>query len=132
MSTPTMTVDYQLIRDRLTAACVKYGKGSRDGKDRNTVYEKTIAELREEFGDFCFPAWVGDLSHPKDDPFYDKDVGLDFTKVQLWQLTEDHCDRCGHIDYDNDIAFNEFGKDIGNTSKSSSMCLDTYKQQQSG
>ena len=83
MSTQTMTnpnaAFYELIRDRLTAACVKYGKGSCDGTVTDGIQStrKLIAELREEFGDFCFPAWVGDLSHPEYDPAYDEDVGLD-------------------------------------------------------
>jgi hypothetical protein len=71
-----------MANQSIVLARTKYGE---------EVYNKTLLELREEFGEEAFPAWICQMIY---DAYGVKGHDhYDLSKVQLWEVTEDYCYR---------------------------------------
>jgi len=70
----------ELIKEQLMIARQKYG---------HEIYNRTIRQLIEEFGEQAFPAWITRFNGPNNPQEPATENDLDRTK--LWMITESFC-----------------------------------------
>lgn len=69
------------VVEKITAAREKYG---------DEVYNKTLGQLRNEFGQEAFPEWIA-MYEPDEDGQPLMVCPFDHAKMPLWHITETYC-----------------------------------------